>query len=234
LWIIYTNGSSDGCEYILSPDEKNAFIVSIGIFKGLIESWTNDSVVIINDIKEVTRAVDVTNVRNKYISRAVAEPDISEFSKNNRYNWVITISKIGTYLGWSHTDGNWGILPFEPGYAAISQGSRPWWKDLNTDAANAHAGVALHEFLHGLEGSFRHLGFFMPPTHLYTNMEENKPYDIGFEKNYDNKGRGISFFKDYFRAGIKYIEQDTGITRYLGFFPSMWKYLVEAQANAAF
>jgi hypothetical protein len=232
MWLIYADGMLDGKRFQMSDSQKQMVFDVMDNFKAGVEKAANHNVKIFNDYTIIQRQIDISDTKpevgGSYISPEMAKPDIDKYAPSDDYHFVFAISFINT----APVRGvSVGSLWVEQGYANCN-----FYQ--TGDALNTS--IAVHEFLHAFEterspGSLP--GINIPPRHaIIVGTEGINEFYPGYEiyayegefheeaVEYDYRHHMLAFDKAIFQANVQYTDPVTEEVRYVGIFPSMWKF----------
>lgn len=241
MWLIYTDGVLNEKQYKMTDSCKYLILDTMKEFEGFVETSTNNNVDIINEYKFIDRQIDISNtdtsVNGFYsISPEVAQQEITYYAPTNTYNFVMTVAQIPTNLNGS--DYSAGMC-----YDSIINGQG--YATLYISEKNkSPVSIIAHEFLHAFEFNRVSNDFLpeiiMPWLHVLpgddpvglkiTGFEEYNSGGKFLSEAYNSDGDSVPYMRAFLQANIKYIDPATKEMKYVGMFPSMWKYVVGWQS----
>jgi hypothetical protein len=224
MWLVYTDGVLDTRRYFMSEEYMTLVFNTMAEFKAGIEKATRNNVEIINEYTIINRQMDISSNRpaigSSFISRELAMPDIIRYAPENKYHFVFTVSAIDTLpiRGVSN-----GCIWMEQGYATVHF----------VESETVNTSTAVHEFIHALEIDYQP-GVFpeieIPMRHALSEVFIGyEAYAEGGALNeqgnaFNNYYNMREYERAFFEANIIYTDPITNEIRYVGIFPSMWRY----------
>ena len=251
MWLIYTDAVYNGTQYLMTESQIQKIFNNMKLFEERVERVTSNNVDIINEYTLVSRQINFNDAAAKdsvyggsWLSPKLAQPELENYAPPSEYNFVFSTSAFDTALSGGPHGRCGGYVTAGQGYACHTLYENGGW------------GGALHEMLHAFEfgrtPSFLS-GIEMPWVHAIsvgTNGESPELYPgyegyfIGGEFNDelldDFRGQsgwetlvGWAYNDKFLQADIQYVNPKTKEIKYVGIYPSMWKYVVEWQAFLA-
>jgi hypothetical protein len=224
MWLIYTDGVLDTRRYPMSEEYKQLVFNTINQFKTGVEKATRNNAEIFNYYTIVDREMDISSNRpeigSSFISKELAMPDIKKYAPESQYHFVFTVSAIDTL---PIRGVSTGCIWTEQGYATVHF--------VEGEAVNSS--TAVHEFIHAFEIDYQP-GVFpeieIPLRHsLSQTFSGYEAYAEGGAFNEKANSYNETYFmrefeKAFFEGNIRHTDPHTKEVRYVGMFPSMWKY----------
>jgi len=250
MWFIYPESTLNGKNRSMTDSEQRQILNTIRQFEDLLEYLTNNNISVITEHKIIERQITPTGIVNDpgntadslpYFQYEDIEPEIVKFAPASEYNFVFAAT----------------VSPSQDVAIALrdirdGQGVATVYPHRNSDRT---LNLTVHEFLHTLEFNRDFQDFLpevkMPHIHAqaigtrYSGQSDIIP-SIGFEEyayrgprhedhsDAPGKTNGIMYmYEEFLRGEVRYTDPDTGEHKYVGMFPSIWKYIVEWQAYLA-
>ncbi len=218
LLIGYTNVSYGDVTYSMTEAQKKYLNSIAGNFKDSVEKAADYNVTIMIDVELCDSLLNIPTITSPdeliYIHQEYINDDLQRYGADDQYDSVLTTSAMPDSLAilgikTAGVDNNFGYSYFVLGNPTdIPNTSEP------TALATL---IAIHEWLHQLEGYRELLKIDFPDIHAYLGANADPEY-INYEKySPDTVGDWWYFYRDVLGGKILYKNQ-----KYIGMFPLMW------------
>ena len=231
LWLAYTNIQVEGNSntFTLGNAERERLQVVADEFQQTVESAVpyisiHNSVMFMEDLLIIPREPH-TMIGNSFaISRQLIQDDLDRLNVLGNYDIVLTVTPEGGVFftgGFAATSIQFGF-----GYGGLSLGVRP----IRADGMIWETRVAIHEWLHMLEGVYRNNflpGVRFPAVHGYLNQPQYADYGTW---GYDARTGNWPYYQQILQGRLLFQGREE-----IGMFPQMWQLtprLIEANRRA--
>lgn len=218
LLIGYTNVSYGGVTYSMIEAQRKYVDSVANNFKASVEKASGYNVTITIDVKFSDSLLNIPTITSPdeliYIDQEYITDDLQRYGVDDQYDSVLTTSAMPDSLAilgvkTAGVDNHFG-------YSYFTLGNPTDIPDMSEPTALATL-VAIHEWLHQLEGYRDLLGIDFPDIHAYLGAN-NDPEYANYEKYLpDTVGDWWYFYRDVLAGKVLYKGQ-----KYIGMFPSMW------------